>query len=187
MNTSLFKTSVFQTQEFSELGVPVRYIKSTINGSVDNLSNYITLLSAFDLYDNNMVYGKKIYCSSNCNAFNTIYKNITANTWSYSSILDEENNIGSNYYTFEGTGAQYVIADIGFITPIKYITVIHRFGTQYQYSTSLLEISTDNINWTTVYSGVSTGVIETSRHELVPSCINVRKNNQVFCKSIHEE
>lgn len=83
--------------------------------------------------------------------------NASQNSNANSPLLTDGNTATSPYFSMPSSSLQSVTVDLGSIKNIDTIKVWHYYGNGRTYYDTKTEISTDNINWTTVFDSAISG------------------------------
>ena len=136
--------------------ISARYIRDQVNGSNQNTSAHWVEIQAYDLTGANIALGKTVTgFDGNDDPI------ITPTSGSYSLVVD--NNLATTPYLDMGNGLRKVVVDLGAVTELSRVNVLHYFSDSRTYNNTLTEISDDGITWTPIFdSSVSGTYVETS-------------------------
>ena len=136
--------------------ISARYIRDQVNGSNQNTSAHWVEIQAYDLAGTNIALGKTVTgFDGNDDPI------VTPTSGSYSLVVD--NNLATTPYLDMGNGLRKVVVDLGAVTELSRVNVLHYFSDSRTYNNTLTEISDDGITWTPIFdSSVSGTYVETS-------------------------
>lgn len=144
--------------ECMEIGIPVRYIKDTINGSSSNSSNHWCQIKAFNRVGANVATNKTSSGPTGYQPSGYIFgTQLVTNdvpTW--------------NYYAEHAT-VQECTVDLGEIIDICSVKIWHYWGDARVYHNTKTEVSADGTNWITIFDSAIEGeYVETADgHEII--------------------
>lgn len=141
----------------------IRYIKEFINGSNANSGCHWVEIQAIDYYGVNKALNKTVTASTTPSTNNESINVITDGTVS---------ETGYTYFPNSDNAGITVNIDLGDVYSIDEIKVWHYYVGGRQYKNMLLQVSQDNLSWTTIWDGSVSGVYaetaEGKTHKLSP-------------------
>lgn len=129
------KTGQTQTNMFNEIYPRARYIRDAINGSTANAYNHWCEFQVFNLVGENIALGKTLKRSDGGSDI--------VNSVATDGVIDSQ-YIG---------GPSIVTLDLGYVENLSKLKIWHYYPDGRTYYDNKTEISTDGINWITVYEG----------------------------------
>jgi hypothetical protein len=180
----LSEKGILNTSEVVTCGMPVRYIRNHINGSTANGGNHWVQMEAYNEVDENIILGKLTIETPVAHAgiaglFYPIYGGPR------SALCN--GNLNTNNYV---EAVPYLTVDIGYITSINKIKLWHYYSDGRTYHGNKLEVSTDGVNWTTIFDSNADGeYAETSSGRefyLNPKEAILTNDGYLYCKQIVE-
>ncbi len=135
--------------------ISARYIRDQVNGSNENTSAHWVEIQAYDLSGTNIALGKAVTgFDGNDDPI------LTPTGGSYSLVVD--NNLATSPYLDMGNGLRKVVVDLGAVTEMSRVNVLHYFSDSRTYNNTLTEISDDGVTWIPLFdSSVSGTYVET--------------------------
>lgn len=159
----LSNTGVIKTSEFNEVGLPVRYIRETMNGSSANGSNHWTEIQAYDHSDTN----------------------VALNAESNHSLITDGNTSSSPY-----ASGQQATVDLGEIKTILSLKIWHYWADGRIYKDILTEVSANGKDWITVFNSNVDGQYNESSEGneifLRPERMSFDEKGNIFVREINE-
>ena len=153
--------------EIYEVGMPIRYIRDTMNGSTSNTGNHWVEIQAIDKHDVNVALGKS----------------------ATSPLLTDGNTATSPYYS-AGSGSRSVEVDLGEVTIVSYLKIWHYYSDGRTYHETKTEVSADGVNWTTVFdSNIDGEYSETSSGNTIllrPQSFSIGMSGEIFTNELKE-
>lgn len=164
---NLSNKGILTSNGISEIGLPVRYIRDSINGSTSNTSNHWVEIQAIDKHDVNVALGKS----------------------ATSALLIDGSTATSPYYS-AGTGSRSVEVDLGRVHTIYFVKVWHYYGDRRTYHKTKTEVSADGVNWITIFdSSVEGEYQETAEgHTIIckPNKMSISSNGTLYARQFKE-
>lgn len=133
----------------------IRYIRLSSSGNSANLGNQIVEFQANDVLGVNQALG-------------ILPTNVGIGIWTSLAIATNGNYSNSNEYASGGDGSgRSVSIDLNSIIDINNLRLWRYFADGRYYKSNIIEVSTDNINWVTVFNSNLQGTyIETSEGKI---------------------
>jgi hypothetical protein len=149
--------------EIYEVGMPIRYIRETMNGSSANAYNHWVEIQAYDKNGANVALGKS----------------------ASSALLTDGNTASSPYYS--GTSAN---VDLGEVMIVSYLKIWHYYADGRTYYDVKTEVSADGVNWITVFdSNIDGEYSETSSGNTIllrPQSFSIGMSGEIFTNELKE-
>lgn len=173
------KNYMLYSNEFNESTMPVRYIRDTCGGSdVNNYAHWVEI-EAFNITGQNLALGKQVTDFSGTSSVKQRVTDGNKNT----NIYLGTDNLGSD-------GVGYVTIDLGFIEDIEKIVVYHYYSGGRTYKSTKTEVSTDGVNWYTVFDSAIEGTYQenSSGHTiyLTPQKCTINKSGKTYTNKLIE-
>ena len=153
--------------EIFEVGMEIRYIRDSMNGSSVNTGNHWVEIEAYDVKGVNVALGK-----------------------SSSNAMLTDGNTESSPYVSMGSGVQFVEVDLGDIYNITNLNIRHYYADRRTYYFVKTEVSKDGVSWITVfYSELDGRYTETPYGKTIPlrsDRFYIDKDSNMFVKEIKE-
>jgi len=162
----LTKQGVLQSSEFNDIGMPIRYVRDTINGSTANTANHWCEFEVYNHVGENIAWGR----------------DVKVGTTTYSNSVATDGIINSSYIQ----GNPTLTFDIGYIENIHKIKIWHYYPDGRTYYNNVTEVSSDGTNWITVYKGQKPETAAGNEIILTSPTAQMQKNGEVFCNNIIE-
>lgn len=144
--------NAYSSSEFSEVGIPIRYIRDSINGNTVNTINAWQEIEAFNDVGNNIAYNKKVKMTSE--------SSFTLRACASGDLITTDPNYSNqSYISGEATTNPYIVMDLEFIEVVTKIKVWHYYNDGRTYHNHKIEVSADGTNWITVYDSDITGEV----------------------------
>ena len=166
----LTKQGVLTSPEFNDIGMPIRYVRDTTEGSTANGSNHWNEIEIYNYVGENIAFGKTIVGSNG-----TTYSNSVAT-----------DGVINNKYIDLSAGTKTVTLDLGYIENIHKIKIWHYYPDGRTYYNNVTEVSSDGTNWITVYKGQKPETAAGNEIILTSPTAQMQKNGEVFCNNIIE-
>jgi len=188
------KTGNINIKNIEENTLPVRYIRDYINGSSANSHSHWCEIQAYTIYGANMAYASKgkMFNSSGTEVtptINGISPNNSSNTKYPKFHVITNNNIVSNPY-MGGVSNGYIEIDLESIFDISKIIVWHYFSDGRTYNNSKTQVSSDGINWITVFDSSKEGTYPESADGhtiyLKRNYPSITKNGELKINNLYE-
>lgn len=150
--------------EIREVGLPIRYIRETMNGSNVNPDSHWVEIQAFNSNDKNVALGK------------------SAN----SPLLTDGNIETVPYYH----GSSFAQVDLGSVHTINYLKIWHYYGDARTYNDIATEVSADGVNWIRVFdSNIDGECVETSKGNTIickPQKMSIGIDGNLYVREVRE-
>lgn len=176
-NPNISDRGVFWSQQFYEVGLPIRYIRDHINGSTANAASHWCQISAFNRVGADIALGKSVSGPTSYQPTNYI--------WGTKVVTN--GIVATSPYAEGGTACTI---DLGFIEDIVSVKVWHYYGDGRTYHSSKLEVSEDGVSWITIFdSSIEGEYVETaSGHEVIiyPKKLSLCKSGDVYSAGLQE-
>lgn len=177
--TNLSKNYSFNSNQFSECMMPIRYIRDWCGGSNVNTSAHWVEIQAFNSTNQNIALGKSVTISATSQG-----QSITRVT---DGDLTSSNYLGINQASSD---PKYVQIDLGFIENIEKIVIFHYYQDKRTYANTKTEVSSDGKTWYTIFDSNIEGTYpETSTGHTIYMNINkffINKNGKTYTNNIIE-
>lgn len=177
--TNLSKNYSFNSNQFSECMMPIRYIRDWCGGSNVNTSAHWVEIQAFNSTNQNIALGKSVTISA------------TSQGQSTTRVTDGD-LISGNYLGINQANPdpKYVQIDLGFIENIEKIVVFHYYQDKRTYTDTKTEVSVDGKTWYTIFDSSIEGTYqETSVGHTIYMNTNkffINKNGKTYTNNIIE-
>lgn len=129
--TELLNNGIFETRSVNEIGLPIRYIRESMNGSTANSGNHWVEIEAYDDSERNIALGK------------------TAN-----HVLLTDGSIATSPWASPTPNAT---VDLGSVHKVSYLKIWHYYGDKRTYHNIKTEVSTNETDWITVFDSTRDG------------------------------
>lgn len=173
--TPLKNTGELLSNEFSEIGLPVRYIRESMEGSSANTSNHWVEIHA--LSDGvNVALCKPVYGAGRPNPSGYSVSLITDGSWTTTPYAHDED--------------EYVTIDLGDVYIIDELRIWHYWGDGRTYKHVNTEISIDGDEWVNVFSSENSGEYAETQHghsiPLSPTTLTIEEINRLRTHEFRE-
>jgi hypothetical protein len=167
----LMKEGILKSSEFNDIGMPIRYIRDTINGSTVNDYNHWNEVQVYNYVGENIAWGKDL-----------TYGHDTTTVGTLSNSVATDGLIDSNWVS----GSNWIKLDLGFPENIHKIKIWHYYPDGRTYYNNVTEVSLDGVNWYTVYKGQKPETV--AGNEIILSSANTsfQKNGEIFSREFIE-
>lgn len=162
----LTKQGILKSSEFNDIGMPIRYIRDTINGSTANTANHWCEFEVYNYVGENIAWGR----------------DVKLGTTTHSNSVATDGIINSSYIQ----GNPTLTFDIGYIENIHKIKIWHYYPDGRTYYNNVTEVSVDGVNWYTVYSGQKPETAAGNEIILSANKTLFKKNGEVFANELIE-
>lgn len=162
-NVDLKQSGVLISPEFNDVGMPIRYVRDTINGSTDNQYNHWSEIAIYNYVGENIALCKNVNGQEN--------------------TVVTDGIVSSDYISSNGTTATI---DIGYIENVHKIKIWHYYPDGRTYYNNVTEVSVDGTNWITVYKGQKPETADGNEIILTSPTVQLQKNGEVFANEIIE-
>lgn len=163
-NINLDKYGVYNVDSVNEVGLPIRYLRESMQGSTANTGNHWTEIQMYDDRDVNVALG-------------TTGDLLTDGITTYTPYISR-------------SSGSYVTIDLGSVQIIDYLKIWHYYGDTRDYHGILTEVSSDNVTWTTVFdSDIDGEYTETSAGNTIiikSNKLTITKDGNLYIKEINE-
>lgn len=170
-NQNIDKNYIINGSDFIEIGMPIRYIRDWCKGSTTNEYSHWVEIKAFNSTEQNVALGKKA----------------TRGAGTTNTPIITDGNIDTGRYV---GGENYVTVDLGFIEKIDKVQVWHYYGDGRTYYDTKTEVSSDGINWYTIFDSAIEGTyaetFEGHTIYIYPQRCTVNKTGEIYSNEIIE-
>ena len=171
----LTKQGVLTSPEFNDIGMPIRYVRDTINGNTVNTANHWNEFQVYNYVGENIAWGK-----------NLTYGQNTTQKGTYSNHVATDGTVSSSYVGSTNGDNSWVILDLGYIENIHKIKIWHYYPDGRTYYNNVTEVSVDGTNWITVYKGQKPETAAGNEIILHSPNTQIEKNGELFSREIIE-
>ena len=165
-DSDLTKNGLLKSSEFNDIGMPIRYIRDTINGSTANTANHWCEFEVYNYVGENIAWGR----------------DVKLGTTTYSNSVATDGIINNSYIQ----GNPTLTFDIGYIENIHKIKIWHYYPDGRTYYNNVTEVSADGTNWFTVYQGQKPETAAGNEIILSAKEALIKKNGEIFANEIIE-
>ena len=143
-NINILKNGQSQAVLFNESGVKIRYVRDGTSGNTVNTNNHYCEFQVFNTMGENIALGKNLILYTGSAA---------ANSLATDGIINSSYITNGSSPSSAVSDRKYLTFDNGFIEEVSSIKIWHYYPDGRTYYNNVVEISTDGINWVTVYEG----------------------------------
>lgn len=163
------KTGVVKAPNFNEVGMNIRYIRDTTNGSTANTLNHWNEVEVFNDVGENIAWGKTV----------------TVNGTSYANSVATDGTVNSSYID-PGTGVKTMTLDLGFIEHVTKLKIWHYYPDGRTYNDNVTEVSVDGTTWIPVYSGEKAETSAGNEIVLSPAYMSIYNSGDIWANDFIE-
>ena len=169
LTSQFYKTGIIYAPSFNEVGMNIRYVRDTTNGSTANANSHWCEFQVFNDVDENIAWGRDVKID------NTNYSN---------SVMTD--GIVNSSYIGTSSGSHSLIFDIGFVEHITKIKIWHYYPDGRTYYENKTEVSVDGTNWFTVYQGQKAETSAGNEIILSPAYMSIYKSGDIWANEFIE-
>lgn len=154
---------ILSCNEIYEVGMPIRYIRESMNGSSANAGNHWVEIQAYNKHDVNVALGK-----------------------SASSALLTDGITATSPYSITDS----VQVDLGEVMIVSYLKIWHYYGDGRTYKNIKTEVSADGVNWIGLFdSNIDGEYAETPEGKTIllrPQSFSIGASGEIFTNELKE-
>ena len=169
ISPQFYKTGIIQAPFFNEVGMDIRYVRDTTNGSTANANSHWCEFQVFNDVGENIAWGRDV--------------KIDSTNYSNSVITD---GIVNSAYIGTSSGSHSLIFDIGFVEHVTKIKIWHYYPDGRTYHSNVTEVSVDGTNWFTVYQGEKPETSAGNEIILSPAYMSIYKSGDIWANEFIE-
>lgn len=167
---SITKQGLVNVGSFTNVGMPVRYIRDSITGNTVNSYNHWCEIQVFNMAGENVVLGR----------------DVSINGTAYSNSILTDGIVDSSYLPSGVGSTASAVIDLGFVEQIERIKIWHYYPDGRTYSNNVTEVSVDGTNWIQIYKGEKPETVNGNEIFLVPNQMSVYKRGFIAANDFIE-
>ena len=164
-----YKTGIISAPCFNEVGMNIRYVRDTTNGSTANTNSHWCEFQVFNDAGENIAWGRDVKIDS------TNHSN---------SVMTD--GIVDSAYIGTSSGSHSLIFDIGFVEHVTKIKIWHYYPDGRTYHSNVTEVSVDGTNWFTFYQGEKPETSDGNEIILSPAYMSIYKSGDIWTNEFIE-